>query len=671
MKIKFKILYIILSIVLLFVSVFHFSFVTYASDYTGHGGGGHSSSSHEGRDKLTEEEKTEKKKAFINQFAFSIQYLACNVGAIVDHDFASILENYKVYDNTNWKEAWWKEENIEIDDYGCITVPDDMVSSIKQALREYSEETNGYWLIPTASIDALNPPDFYEKQAYVTLQNLINNHGIIACQLEGVLPSWGHGHDSFLAADFSEYISSEYNLVCWNTGYDPYTATDSMFIGIYDNNWEKYDIDKKYEWNHTIYSNVSSGSEFDRGGYNYFYPNYPKYNDGKLYICSSTLNSRYQYYGMLISKDGCRIRVFKSINAMKMFDAGKRTVYFGPGFYEKDPTNITITIDDFEKYLNGDLDDYFKRLQDTIISQGQNLSEADVEKLTDSILKELHNISGSLGDLNESSGETNNLLSKILAVLENLDRNVASILSSLDDKVTSTLDFSGIEERLDTIIMSLGIISGQLDDMTAEEIERKTDNALKEMQDEFSDIGELAKTKFPLSLPWDLGKAFDKISGGNITSGESPPESVAALLYDEPDKFVYTMSLYDDNGIALYASENTDSSQGGGYFPSMEFSVDSLRGTDNGGHISSGGQEHGGGGASRWGAWHSDTGAPIFYMPVEFSHNMKIGGMLIIDLSGFEVLHSIGRIMFSVIFCMNLVHLTFKAISAGKDLLTW
>lgn len=131
------------------------------------------------------------------------------------------------------------------------------------------------------------------------------------------------------------------------------------------------------------------------------------------------------------------------------------------------------------------------------------------------------------------------------------------------------------------------------------------------------------------------------------------------------------MSLYDDNGISLYASEDTDSSQGGGYFPSMEFSVESLRGTDNGGHISSGGYEHGGGGASRWGAWHSDTGAPIFYIPVEFSQSMKIGGMLIIDLSGFEVLHSIGRLMFSIIFCMNLVHLTFKAISAGKDVLTW
>ena len=611
---------------------------------------------------------------FLETFGNTITYATSQVGALVSGDFEKWLLNNEKYKDY-WKDKYLhisddldddtynKDNYITINKYtNEINYSEDFLNDIKQALLEYSEETNGYWLIPTNSVMEISPGLFKNRNNYITMQYLINNHGIVAFHFDS--------SGEYTATDISEYITSDYSLVSSSSSYNPYTSNSGGVLRVYNSNWDMIRYFDTYSFSYSqdrIFTDITEGSP--KSGYSrheYLVIDWRK---------GSFLNGLYTPSGSghagIISKDGCRLRVFKSENAMKCYDTGTRTVYFGTEFYEKDPTNITITIDDFEKYLSGDLDDYFKRLQNTIISQGQNLSEADVEKLTDSILKELHNINGSLGDLNESSGETNNLLSKILAVLENLDRNVASILSSLDDKVTSTLDFSGIEERLDTIIMSLGIISGQLDDMTVEEIESKTDNALKEMQNEFADIGELAKTKFPLSLPWDLGKAFDKISGGDITSGESPPESVAALLYDEPDKFVYTMSLYDDNGIALYASENTDSSQGGGYFPSMEFSVDSLRGTDNGGHISSGGQEHGGGGASRWGAWHSDTGAPIFYMPVEFSHNMKIGGMLIIDLSGFEVLHSIGRIMFSVIFCMNLVHLTFKAISAGKDLLTW
>lgn len=643
---KYRILSFLLSFLIFVSSLYQLSFISYA------GGGASRGDNDVNESSGVYEPGTPTINKVLDEASTYLVYLASRLGCIVNYDFAKYIQTKDDYIE------WWNTGHISVnEEKNEINFSNDLVDYIKQALREYNEETNGFYLLSTPSIMELDPTLFSNRNMYISLQNFINKYGIVAYYISS---------NYMFVADVSSILDGTYNVTFGNISTTPLKRPDLIFpLYFYNSYWEKH-----------IYYNCTR--IYFSGDNNQIFTEIPENNvftrelsyAGLLNINRKMATSSYL---SIISKDGCRIRVFKSENAMKVYSVGERTVYFGTDFYEKEPTEITITIDDLDKYLDTDFDKYFGELKDTIISQGSNLSEREIEKLTDSILGKLTDIDNSIGEVGDSVKDTNNLLSQVLIKLDNLDKNVSNILTSLDNKVSSTLefDFSGIEERLDTIIASLGIISGQLDNMTAEEIEQRTDDMLNEMQLEFSDIGEVAKTKFPLSLPWDLGKAFDKISGGDITSGESPPEAVAMLLYDEPDKFVHTMSLYDDNGISLYASEDTDSSQGGGYFPSMEFSTDSLRGTDNGGHISSGGHEHGGGGASRWGAWHSDTGAPIFYIPVEFSQNMKIGGMLIIDLSGFEVLHSIGRLMFSIIFCMNLVHLTFKAITAGKDVLTW
>lgn len=595
-----------------------------------------------------------------DEILVAIGYTATSLGTVADGNFKQFIENYYDYKSL-WDDSGWLKEQINVESNdNTVTFSFDLVSDIKKALQEYSEETNGFWIMPTTSINALDPTCFTYRNNYISLQNLINNHGIIACQVGGYTSGSKIVYNEILATDFSEYLSPDYSFVCFNgTGYNPSTSTYATLIGVYDSNWDNIKNINKYSFNNEIYTDISQGSKF-RTGYDYFYVNYPRYNNGKLYICASSTNNNLQYYGMLISKDGCRIRVFKSVNAMKLYDSGKRSVYFGSDFYEKEPAEITITFDDLDKYMNTDFDKYFDDLKDTIISQGSNLSESDIEKLTDSILGKLKDIDNNIGDVGNSVNESNKLLSQILNKLDNLDKNVSGILENLDNKVSSTLDFSGIEERLDTIILSLGVISGQLDDMTAAEIENKTDDAIKEMQEEFTDIGELAKTKFPLSLPWDIFGMLKMLGGGAAGGGESAPETVSLLLESESDTFVHTMSLYGDNGIVLY-DDNTDTSgsgtsHGGGGHSRPGISSDSL---------------HGGGGHSRWGAWLSDSGAPIFYIPVEFSQSMEIGGLLIIDLSGFEILHNIGRIMFTIIFCMNLIHLTFKALEAGKDVLEW
>lgn len=585
-------------------------------------------------------------------------FAASSLGAVVHgYDFEQFLKNYDSY--KEYILTGKLEDDVIIYEDNSVSISADLMSIIKQALQEYSEETNGFWLMSTTSINALDPTCFTYRNNYISLQNLINNHGIIACQVGGYTSGSKNVYNDILAADFSEYLSPDYSFVCFNgTGYNPSTSNTSTLIGVYDSEWNNIKNINKYDFSDEIYTDISQGSKF-RVGYDYFYVNYPRYNNGKLYICASSTNNNSQYYGMLISKDGCRIRVFKTLNAMKLYDSGKRSVYFGSDFYDKEPAEITITFDDLDKYINMDFDKYYDELKDTINSQGTNLSESELEKITDSLLGKLKDIDNNIGHVGDTVQESNNLLSQILNKLDNLDKNVASILENLDNKVSSTLDFSGIEERLDTIILSLGVISGQLDDMTAAEIETKTDNAIKEIQYEFTDIGELAKTKFPLSLPWDIFGMLKMLSGGAAGGGESAPETVSLLLDSETDTFVHTMSLYGDYGIVLYDSPDTSSSDishGGGGHSRPGISSDSL---------------HGGSGSSRWGAWLSDTGAPIFYIPVEFSQSMEIGGLLIIDLSGFEIIHDIGRIMFTIIFCMNLIHLTFKAVSAGKDLLTW
>ncbi|MCM1047363.1 MAG: methyl-accepting chemotaxis protein [Clostridiales bacterium] len=712
-KLKRKISF-IMSLIIIFGYFFQSSLIVFASNVShGGGGGNREEGANNANDNKIERDWSKILDEFINDVGENAAFLAAQVGSLYNGDFVQYLENNDAYIH------FWNRENISVDDDGNFTFSQDLVSAFKQALTEYEEETNGYYILSTPSVMQLDPTKFSDRNIYISLVNMINNHGIV---LYDVFPS---GSYKLKVIDFSPYISSNYSLCFKSTSSNPVDNPENFFeFNIYDSDWQRITLKGCCIWNsyynNEIFTEIPTDEKYmSNSSYsniyirNIMYPVYP----GAL---RSDIGYFSNSYSMPISKDGCRIRIFKSENAMKLYDAGKRAVYFTPDFYDKEPQEIVVKFDDLEKYLNTDYDKYFQEIRDTIASQGSNLSEADIENVTKGVLDKLNEINGSIGDVGDNVNqvgdqlkETNGILQSILAKLTSLDDKVAAILEGIDDRVYSTVvDMSGVESRLDDILLSLGDISGKIDDLTAEEINQKTDDLLNDMQLEFSDIGDIAKTKFPLSLPWDLGKAFDKISGSKtVEENSKPPEAVAMLLSDEPDTFVHTMSLYDDNGVAVYdsdappdddyggnaadnignnnntdtnadnddnngislhASVNTDGTQGGGY-PVTNIGINDLRGTyeGNGSHTSAGGHEHGGGGASRYGAWLSDSGAPIFYMPVEFSQSMNIGGLLIIDLSGFEVLHSIGRLMFSIIFCINLVHLTFKAISAGKDLLEW
>lgn len=687
-KIK-KFISVFLSLILI-VSIFlNFTLNVYASDVSSIGSGSsRPDNSDSSEDTSFMNKETIENMNVIERGLLGVTYIASSIAAVYHGDFEQYLIN-----DAAFNEFIEKKDAVKFDSLKGITISKDFSAYIKDKLKLYSEETNGYYIVPTFSINQIEPSGFKYKDVYTSICNVVKENGmvgVLSCCPNNVANS--HSYTYFV--NFKDFVKQGNDFVLNGTyasGFKPDDLSNSsVTCNVYNANWlVQYFGYYIYDYDPSSSGVVSSINdlEYNRNEKDYYYSNrynpfyftlynYWKSSFSELKSMSGTLGN-YQF--SVITVNGDRMRFFKGETALKNYSVGHRTVYFGKDFYEKEPQEITVSFDDLEKYLKMDYTDYFDRISQQIAEQGGNLSEAEVEKITDSILDSLKDISGNIDDVNNSVNnlgpkldEQLNILQKILAKLTELDAKVEKILDNALNGMT------GVEQRLDSILLQLGVISEQLDGMTTEEIEAKTDDALDEMQLTFEDLGDLAKTKFPLSLPWDIYHLMQAMGGGNRDYPDknepNVPEAVALLIEEEPDTFIHTASLYGEDGEAVFNSLSEDDGDVTGNGIVLYSDTDSGSVSDNGGggsHTSSGGYLHGGGGSSRWGAWLSETGAPIFYIPVEFSKSMGIGGLLIIDLSGFEVLHDISRTLFVIIFSMSLVHLTFKAVTAGKEILTF
>lgn len=328
MKFKSKFVLILLSISIFIFSLFQYDFTVYASsaaDLAAH---------------LPEWDELSE----FDKWVMIVEMCGVNVRAFWKGDYEAILNNIKAVSDYADGDPL---------DSGAITVTndgivlsEDLVSVIKQALKEYAEESCGFWIMPTVDFRLLSGVNFISGPIYYSLKNIVNEKEIVVFGARG---SSGVCRVLQLADIYSVDIPMVY--ICTSSTYDPDSLSNSvgcpvMFYGA--ETWNMCNIRNYEKGSFADNSAVTSFDEFKEiagrpsltadQNLKYFYVNLTA-PFSNLYETSSRF--------MLISKDGRRVKVYKSLNAYKYADTNTRPIYFGSGFYD-DVGEVKVSFDDLQ-----------------------------------------------------------------------------------------------------------------------------------------------------------------------------------------------------------------------------------------------------------------------------------------------------------------------------------
>lgn len=617
MKSRFKLFPIFLSIMIVFLSIFQYSITAYASGGS-YGGGGHMRD--DGSFWYTQDKVYDSFGDFISNEADKlIAYGISVVKAVSDGDFVKYIQNDAAFQDYFNPSHIIYSDDIDGNGTEGIVFSDELTVYMKQALLEYAEEANGFTLMHTINYNSIPPSMFTHAGAssymYNTFRALVMENGCIAvyttsfstASLSVCRPF--HDSDDPVAfvkkgknADGISILVDIYDACTWQKVFFPIKAFTTLISGtgtyrIY-NSWDDVgDISRntKSTDNFFVYENISTywGGNFGKG-----------------------------YY--LFSTDGRKVKVFNSVDAMKNYTAGYRSVYFGSGFYE-DPGEIKVSFDDLEKYLDGKYDDFFKDLKDLIGKETDNeddLSEEDLEKLVDKILDKMDE-SGN-DDPGNNTGDNSGLLQSMLS----------TISGYLDD----------ILMYLESILTDLDYIVLQMQDMTEEEVNDKSDSVISEFTGAFSEIADMMSRKFPFSIPWDIKNLYVALSGGKEPGIQTLADDIGIEDFFDSDTSPPRSGgrLVD---VVVYPSPSRSSPAADGY------GIMPLVADEDMGNIS---PVPPSGGVSP-----SDTGAPVFKIPLVIK-SAGINSALLIDMSNFDTVSEISRTTFLLIFLYQLFLLSMR-----------
>lgn len=564
---------------------------------------------------------------FTTEFGSIVRYVANQYNAFVKgDDFSQYLKNQEDF------EEWWNTGHISYDDStNSFTFDEDFGKYFKQALIDYANEMNGFYIIPTESWHDLDPTKFSNSNIYYTIRSLAINNGMVA-----VYYDWYKQY--IYACPMTDYLDGEYVLI-----QSPVISFDPTSIDYYSNyyyvsmtntdwtnrylNYYKFPFDTDTR----IYTSFSEGTEMPSNNF-YFTTLYMNFiiRNGYPY------NIRYgEKYASLISNDGCRVRVYKSLNSYKLYSAGQRAVYFGSGFYDAEVGDLTSSFDD----VADSMDRLDKTLRDLLDKIDDNTDESKIEELLQQILDQMKdNNSGNNSKPGGNSGnysKTDELLQQILEQLINLADRINSGSGSSGSGSSDSKDYTGffgaILEYLDIIVNYLaGILEGienlvflewtsqdedigDLSDIIKgikDDPETGSQAAADYLTTSFSDIATGLTKKFPFSIPWDLYALF------SVFSEVDSPQTVSA------------------SSIQTYGIVSVYDSSGGGH--------------------------------SRPGIVEPETSnAPRFMLPLVIE-SAGINENIIIDLSGFQSVSVLSRSLFTVLFALFLLKLTLKIIPLFK-----
>ena len=401
-------------------------------------------------------------------------FAVSQVKAVVNGNFADYL------DNMDAMKAF--KENHNVDDFASetgLTIPADLVALIKQALIEYANETNGFKIEQTYPVNAIPASTFNTKPAYEAFKSYCASHYYTVA-----LPQCSVGY--MYLADATPYIKDGGGFV-----------NSSSRIVVLNSEWKTQSL-------HYDYYQLKTDSDGNP------YINIIEDHGNITWIAHYDPNKKdfgvFRQDPFLITKDGGRIRVFNSVSAFMNYDAGQRKVYFGSGFYDFDPSDITATWDEINDKI-GRMDDLLQDIID-IITDNPNISEEELEELIDQLI-------GKIGEIGDKTDETNTILGGISSTL-------SGIASSLSGYFNSALSYLGqILEAIKALVWIEA--DNKVDDDKSDLLdlidkiwkdpETGSQEAADTLSGSFAEIASGITKKFPFSIPWDIYNLFRVFSG--------------------------------------------------------------------------------------------------------------------------------------------------------------
>lgn len=278
----------------------------------------------------------------------SIFYIASQLKAVANGEFSNFVQGLDAW------EQYWNEDNVAVDsETGEVTYSADLVALIKQALEEYAASVLPFKIENTYRLDSIPASTFQSKEAYNTFKTYCASHEIV---LTNPYISY------FSIGDITPYIKEGGGFVKYS----------SQFV-LYNGNWklqsipmDRYTEKGNSDGSYTIELQENYGSTQRIGHYD---PDKIKFNE-------------YGQQNFIVTHDGGRIRVFNSASEFMDYNAGQRKIYFGSGFYDKEPGEIKVNYDELVDYMDGKYNQFLEDLKD-IIGDNPGISEEDLEKLID------------------------------------------------------------------------------------------------------------------------------------------------------------------------------------------------------------------------------------------------------------------------------------------------
>lgn len=475
----------------------------------------------------------------------SIFYIASQLEAVTNGSFADYVQGLDAWEN------YWNEDNVTVDDSGNVGYSEDLTSLIKQALIDYSEETNGFYIVRTTPFSSIDPQQITYKATYTTLSNLVNQCKLISVNSSG-------GTTTLRVTSLSFVYDEGLSFVYPSSTID--TPRNGGFAYLYDDNWVRKASTPLYTFSFTVdtpaYGSLASGELEDGTGYrvtqhNSFSPNYCLVNHGTLYKGAGSMSTAYG--GCLISNDGRNVRVFKNLDAFKLYTTNNRSVYFAKDFYESTPGEISGTWDEIaDSVANID-----KSLSDLLDKIDSTTDENTIEDLLQQILDEMKNQGGS-GDGDHGGGgsgggnyDDTGLLAALSGYFDSVLAKLDAILSAIEALVWIEADDSNLTDDQKDLF--------DLIDKIWDNPETGSQEMADELSGSFLDVAKGITKKFPFSIPWDIHALFSVFA----RAGQSQPET--AMLADgygimplvgEPDDGEYDYSNGDGTSTVINWNDN-------------------------------------------------------------------------------------------------------------------
>lgn len=429
-------------------------------------------------------------------------YLACRVGAVVDHDFAQWYQTREDY------VEWWNTDHISRleDSNGEITYSfdADLINQIKQALKEYQDEKYGYQILPTLKYDQIPVSVFANARQYRSFCELVKTNKII-----------GYSCNKYRLAvyDVSPYVDGTSGLyISTYYAYDGVNTPAVRLMGLIS--WD-YTTTTYYELNLSSDDDILTSWEDCKTYVENHTDDVNTYSRDSVSNSFLITDSRYNGVSPLVSYSGSDVLVFNSATSLKNYSVDKRGVFTTSGFYE-DTGALTVKLDDLNNSI-GDLTSLLDQFKDLIGKQEGSLTEDQLQQLLkeflDDFFNRLDNPVTPGGDIDIPDGFFDSIAgycNSVLAYLESIVYEIQNLEfltweSNIDDE-----EHSDLLDMLDKIW---------------DDPETGSQEVADELSMSFSDLATGMTKKFPFSIPWDVYALF------TVFADIDPPQTYGISSY--------------------------------------------------------------------------------------------------------------------------------------------